>query len=80
MTLEIYRNGEKVNEITETEAAAIYKTIAEIMLAKEYKRASRTQIDKLNDKMKVIQTFDQYKTQLDGTTYKYYYKFEGLNI
>ena len=41
MLIEIYRNGEKVNEITSTDKTEIYKKVAQIYNAKENKRTTK---------------------------------------
>lgn len=75
MQLTIYRNGKQCNEINSTDPANIYKHIAQIYHAKDTKRASKTK-----GEIKATQTFNQDKTQIDGITYTYKYKFVGVSL
>lgn len=79
LTIKIYKNTEQVNEIKSNDPAVIYKNLAQVLMAKENKRAIKTQIAQLpNNKIKVIQKFDQYKTQIPNTTYTYKYNFVDI--
>lgn len=81
MQLTIYRNGKQCNEINSTDPANIYKHIVQIYHAKDTKRASKTKIDiSYNGEIKATQTFNQDKTQIDGITYTYKYKFVGVSL
>lgn len=81
MLIEIYKNGEKVNEITSTEPAEIYKKVAQIYNAKENKRTTRTTIQTSWQEIhKATETYNQTKTQMQNITYKYIYSFEGVEI
>lgn len=78
MKLEIYKNKELVNTIISDYEARVYKELATVLFAKEHKRATKTTIDYLNNTMKITQTFDKTKTQLENTTYTYKYVFENV--
>lgn len=81
MLIEIYRNGEKVNEIKTTSKTAIYKKIAEIYKAKEEKRTTRTTIQTSWGTIhKATETYNQDKTQIARTNYKYIYTFEDVEL
>lgn len=80
MNLSIYRNKEKVNEIKSNDEKEIYKTIAQVLFCKDSKRATKTTIDYLNNNLKIIQVFDQYKTQIENVQYKYEYYFYGVEL
>ncbi len=80
MILKIYRNNEQVNEITSTDTTTIYKNIAQTLYTKETKRATKTQITRLNNEINIIQRFDQYKTQIQNITYTYKYKFVDVEL
>lgn len=79
MILEIYRNGEKVNTITSTDPATIYKNIAQVYRSKDTKRATAkatytaTGIDKITETFKASET-------TNNATYKYIYHFEGVAL
>ena len=81
MLIEIYKNNEKVNEITSTDAKEIYKKIAQIYNAKENKRTTRTTIQtSWNNIHKVTEIYDQTKTQMQNIKYKYIYYFEDVEL
>ena len=81
MLIEIYKNNEKVNEITSTDAKEIYKKIAQIYNAKENKRTTRTTIlTSWNNIHKVTEIYDQTKTQMQNIKYKYIYHFEDVEL
>ena len=81
LTIEIYKNNEKVNTIVYEEEHNIYKQLALALYCKETKRASRTTI-KANAYAieQITQVFDASRTQLDKTKYTYIYKFEDVRI
>lgn len=79
MTIEIYKNKEKVNTMTSEDETRIYKEIAQILFAKEQKRATKTTIDYINNTFKSTQYFDTYKTQLKDT-YTYKTVVEGVSL
>ena len=81
MLIEIFKNGEKVNEITSTEPTEIYKKIAQIYNAKESGRTTRTTIKTgWNTIQEVTETYNQNKTQINGVSYKYKYYFDGVEL
>lgn len=81
MFLEIYKNGQKVNEIKTTDPANIYKQVAQIYFAKDNKHATKTKIThSMSELLTVVQTFDPSKTQLPNTTYIYKYKFVDVSL
>lgn len=81
MKIEIYKNGEKVNEINSTDAMEIYKKVAQIYNAKENKRTSRTTIQTgWNEILSATETYNQDKSSLMGVKYKYIYTFKGVQL
>lgn len=81
MLIEIFKNGEKVNEITSTEPVEIYKKVAQIYNAKEIGRTTKTTIKTgWNTIQEATETYNQNKTQINGVSYKYKYYFDGVEL
>ena len=59
----------------------IYKEIATIFYRKEYKLATKTIIDSgWYHIHKIVQTFDESKTQMPNVKYKYVFTFKDVEI
>lgn len=81
MVLEIYRDGEQVNEIKSTSQAVIYKEIAKIY---------RQKVDKLADRVEIVTGLCELQraavyAHLDDhtgkrTKYIYKYTFNGVQL
>jgi len=81
LTIEIYKNNEKVNTFEYLDEKEIYKQLAQALYCKETKRASRTTIkSNAYEIEEITQVFDTSKTQLDNTKYTYIYKFKNVRI
>lgn len=79
MKLEIFRNNEQVNTITNTEEKEIYKHIAQCYRAKDTKRATVKIIYTFSGIEKIIETFKRSEAT-NNNTYKYIYYFDGVQI
>ena len=81
MKVEIYKNNELVETLETENPEKIYKEIALIFYRKEYKLATKTLIDSgwyhIN---KITQIFDENKTQIPNTNYKYVFTFEDVEM
>ena len=79
MSIEIYRNDEKINTITSTDPATIYRNIAQAFRSKDTKMATvkttyaATGIDKITELFKPSET-------TNNATYKYIYFFEDVTL
>ena len=81
MTIFIYRNNEQVNKIETSDAAKIYFKIAEILKNKLYKNATKTTIKWASRAiLEATEIFDQDKTQILNTKYKYNYIFNNVEL
>ena len=81
MITKVYRNGKQVNEIETTDPIEIYKKIAQIYKAREDKRTTRTTTKTgWNRFEEATEIFNQDKTQISGTKYKYHYIFKDVEI
>lgn len=81
LKLEIFRNKEKVNEITTEDPKAIYKYIAQIYRGKDEKTTARTTIKTSWGKIhEATQFFDQNRTQIKGIAYTYKYFFKEVDL
>lgn len=81
MKIEIFRNGEKVNELNTTSPKEIYKKIVQIYNAKETKRATKTTIKtSWGEILEATEIYKQDKTQINGIEYKYKYYFDGVEV
>lgn len=81
LKLEIFRNKEKVNEITTEDPKAIYKYIAQIYKGKEDKTTTKTTIKTSWGRIhEATQFFDQNRTQIKNITYTYKYIFEDVDL
>lgn len=81
MLIEIYKNNQKINEIKSTSPTQIYKKIAQIYKAKEEKRTTRTTVlTSWGAIHKATEIYNQEKTQITNTNYKYIYTFENVEI
>lgn len=81
MTTEVYKNGEKINELKTTSPKEIYKKIAQIYKSKEDRRTTRTTTrTSWGQILGATETYNQDKTQLMGITYKYIYTFENVEL
>ena len=82
MKLTIYKNHQQVNEFSYTEDADIYKELALVLYEKVAGRPTKSKIkyDKAAQYLTINYLYDETKTGIKGTTYKYQYEIKNIYL